>query len=511
MSYVRITNFSSFRNLKQNLTHYGDIFHKLYPQINPKYTNYYTKAPLNTLNYFKTRIVSNGFQQNKENPNYKKHKRNFRYLAFISTASCALYKNKDDNKPSDNLDTNEEDSNKETNEREPLLLSVEQKDSDSTNFDPFEDEDVVYFSKDYTYESPSKDNKYYVHIEKFRYPNPKGTKIPKSFEPDIESFFVNPFPGYFKRVKDQIDTIFDSFFDNSSVNFPNLSSFNPNRNFNSNGNGVHMDPFWVVLSNTSPTTFSKAFMLVCGVVFGLWKLSENTVNTKFSDFMNKHFLTSYEAFKSKRYHTLLTSAISHSSLMHFGFNCMLFHQLMKTFNNHMALYSTQHVNNSLQTFVRSIFSSNSSINVGNVVKKQGRITTNDIFNVMFLSSLTSSLGHVYLYKTPVLGASGAISGLVYLLASTFPNSFFRTVFPLPGLNLSILQIGQLFVATNIYFLMNGRSPNIAWAAHLIGMGTGALYCLFQQYVNKRPGFYNPISLSFKTAKSQWLRTFQGIN
>eukprot|EP00375_Theileria_parva_P003309 XP_765990.1 hypothetical protein [Theileria parva strain Muguga] len=182
---------------------------------------------------------------------------------------------------------------------------------------------------------------------------------------------------------------------------------------------------------------------------------------------------------------------------------------MKTFNNHMSFYSTHHVNNSLQTFVRSIFSSNSTLNVGNV-SKVGRITTNDIFNVMFLSSLASSLGHVYFYKTPVLGASGAISGLMYLLASTFPNSFFRTVFPLPGLNLSILQIGQVFVATNLFFLMNGRSPNIAWAAHLIGMGAGALYCFFQQYVNKRPGFYNPFSLSVKTAKSQWMRTFQGF-
>ncbi|AFZ80070.1 hypothetical protein BEWA_029200 [Theileria equi strain WA] len=175
----------------------------------------------------------------------------------------------------------------------------------------------------------------------------------------------------------------------------------------------------------------------------------------------------------------------------------------------MSVHRSRGVSSTLDEFISNIFSSfwgtNETTQKG---KKYGRVTTNDIFNVMVLSSIVSSFGHVYFYRTPVLGASGAISGLTYLLAATFPNSFFRTVFPLPGLNLSILQVCQLFVATNVYFLMTGGSRGIAWAAHLMGMGAGALYCWFQQNVNKRPGFYNPVVLSLKTAKQQWKRTFK---
>lgn len=47
------------------------------------------------------------------------------------------------------------------------------------------------------------------------------------------------------------------------------------------------------------------------VVFGMWHLDAVS-----KDFMLRHFTTSYEAVHSGRWHTLLTAAFSHFSLMH---------------------------------------------------------------------------------------------------------------------------------------------------------------------------------------------------
>ncbi|AFZ80072.1 hypothetical protein BEWA_029220 [Theileria equi strain WA] len=73
------------------------------------------------------------------------------------------------------------------------------------------------------------------------------------------------------------------------------------------GKVVSMEPLWVVLSNTSPTTFGNAFMFACGSIFTLWKLGDNMRSSQLSNFMQRHFLASYEALKGKRYHTFLTS------------------------------------------------------------------------------------------------------------------------------------------------------------------------------------------------------------
>ncbi|GIX63952.1 rhomboid protease ROM6, putative [Babesia caballi] len=266
------------------------------------------------------------------------------------------------------------------------------------------------------------------------------------------------------------------------------------------------------IGNVSPNGFGNLFLTCCGSVFGLWFMSDRMRNPWLSHFMQRHFVASRDSLRLGRWHTLLTCAISHSSLMHLLFNCMMFHQLIGTFARQMAPPgASQYSASSIDRLFRAV-----SSGIENLLWKEKKPTprrnnvqTSDIINVLLLSALGSSLGHVFLYSTPVLGASGAISGLVYLLASTFPNSYFRTVFPIPGLQLSILQVGQLFVLTNLYFLYyRSGLRNIAWAAHLFGMGAGAAYCYFQQHVFKRTGFHNPVLLSIQTAKRQWLRTFR---
>ncbi|UKJ87909.1 integral membrane protein [Theileria orientalis] len=446
-------------------------------------------------------ISKNNSEWSKGGFDFEQYKNSFKSLfcaAGLSYTYCM---------GNDNID-NELEREEKLENTDVELVSTE---NETPVFDPFEDKNVIYYHKKFTYESPSKDSKYFFEIKRYRHPSTE-TVLPETLDKirdeigddfdsvdkdHFESFFRSPFYVKFKRIMSHHLNDFESV---KPVVYSNGEESKKER--------ARSEPFWVVLTKTAPAFFSNAFIAVCGSVFALWKIAENTVSQKFTDFMSNHFVASYEAIKAKRYHTLITSAISHTSFLHFGLNCMFFHQLMKTFQNNMA-FQTAPVNSTIQSFARSFFSANHIFpgSYSAKTKKAGAVNTNDIFNVLLLSAILSSLGHVLMYKTPVVGASGAISGLMYLLASTFPNTYFKTVFPLPGMNLSILQIGQLFVATNLYFLMYVKGSNIAWAAHLFGMAGGALYCLFQQYVNKRPGFYNPILLSIKTAKGQWKRTF----
>lgn len=269
-----------------------------------------------------------------------------------------------------------------------------------------------------------------------------------------------------------------------------------------------------IIGRASPSDFGNLFLAGCCGVFGLWALSARMASPWLSNFMQRNFVTSREAMTQRRYHTLLTCAISHTGFMHLFLNCTMFHQLISTFKQNMrGPSSPPWPSSSFDNYIGDIFNSVETFLWGerSQTGQRHHVQTADIVNVMLLSAVGSSLGHVYLYRTPVIGASGAISGLLYLLASTFPNSYFRSVFPIPGLQLSILQVCQIFVVTNLYFLYYGSNwRNVAWAAHLFGMGTGALYCLAQQYVFNRPGFHNAVRMSIVSAKRQWLRTLKGI-
>ncbi|KAK2197425.1 bifunctional Peptidase S54 [Babesia duncani] len=268
------------------------------------------------------------------------------------------------------------------------------------------------------------------------------------------------------------------------------------------------NPLWLFLDGLAPISFGNWYIMACCCTFGLW-VSANSKGG-LESFMKRHFVASAEALANGRYHTLLTSAISHFSFWHLLFNCFMLRELMVTFQNQMGkgvdnFFSSLASDNILYDIYKSLVNSRGNLWHGWTFTKSLHrpFTSRDIFNVACLSAIGSSLGHVLLYKTPVIGASGAIAGLLYLLAATNPTCFFKIIFPIPGMTLTILQLLQVFVATNTFFLFYKTSRNIAWAAHLFGMATGALYCAFQKYSLQRPGFYDPLVLTTKTWKQQW--------
>ncbi|CDR95647.1 hypothetical protein, conserved [Babesia bigemina] len=164
------------------------------------------------------------------------------------------------------------------------------------------------------------------------------------------------------------------------------------------------------LTNMQATTLGNAILVCCGVVYGLWVISDRRSSARLFRFMNRNFVASRSSLKLRRWHTLLTCAVSHSSLMHLLFNCAMLHQLMNTFASQMRPAGAPHTG--LPTLER--FLSTVSSGLGRLfwpderpASRRKSVQTSDILNVFLLSAAASSIGHVCLYSTPVLGASGA--------------------------------------------------------------------------------------------------------
>lgn len=89
-------------------------------------------------------------------------------------------------------------------------------------------------------------------------------------------------------------------------------------NSNSNSDSIQLLPAGVVpsLLESIPPVVVGMFA-INAAVFLLWR------SPRLQPFMTQHFTCSYDAvFRERRYHTLLTSAVSHAGLTHFLFNMM---------------------------------------------------------------------------------------------------------------------------------------------------------------------------------------------
>jgi membrane associated rhomboid family serine protease len=74
--------------------------------------------------------------------------------------------------------------------------------------------------------------------------------------------------------------------------------------------------------------------------------------------------------------------------------------------------------------------------------------------------------------TPVIGASGAIYGLLVAFAMMYPDAVFLVMFIVP---LKAKHAVVFFALLELMFSMNANASNIANIAHLGGMATGFIY------------------------------------
>ncbi|EUD67749.1 hypothetical protein C922_01938 [Plasmodium inui San Antonio 1] len=236
------------------------------------------------------------------------------------------------------------------------------------------------------------------------------------------------------------------------------------------------------------------FLFANGVVFLCWRLSEIAGNKKLFHFMCRNFICSYENIRRKYYHTIFTATISHITLPHFLFNMWAFHTISNT------LLSPEIKENKTNYYF--FFNYKSSV-------LEKKMTDRDIMKICVLSSIVSTVPYIFLHRAnQLLGASGAVMGLVYILSTVKPNEVFVSLFPLPYLKMTSLQLCHLSILTNFVFLFYRRNHfNIAWLAHLFGLMGGALYNLYQRRKNSNRNYYPFIELSLKNGPLDYLNSY----
>ncbi|ANQ10286.1 Rhomboid-like protein [Plasmodium coatneyi] len=236
------------------------------------------------------------------------------------------------------------------------------------------------------------------------------------------------------------------------------------------------------------------FLFANGVVFLLWRLSDIAGNKKLFHFMCRNFICSYENIRRKYYHTFFTAAISHITFPHFLFNMWAFHTISNT------LLSPEIKENKTNYYF--FFNYKSSV-------LEKKMTDRDITKIYVLSSIVSTVPYILLHKSnQLLGASGAVMGLVYILSTVKPNEVFVSLFPLPYLKMTSLQLCHLSILTNFVFLFFRRNHfNIAWLAHLFGLMGGALYNFYQRKINSNMNYYPFIELSLKNGPIDYLNSY----
>lgn len=227
-------------------------------------------------------------------------------------------------------------------------------------------------------------------------------------------------------------------------------------------------------------TFSAAHSVVLGSVavntgiFALWQRSERAGSQALGQALFANTVCSVEHLRRFRFHTLLLSACSHQRPVHFAMN----------------------------TYGLFLF--------GNVAA--AGLTPAELGSVLTLSAVVASASHCALHpQSPVLGASGALMGLMTTAAFIEPTRRFQMVFPVPGLELSMLQVADLALAVNLGgFLLRGRMPRVAWTAHVGGTAAGLGFVLARSAQDDLR-FESPWRLHAGQFVSDWERTGDSVD
>ncbi|XP_010695251.2 RHOMBOID-like protein 12, mitochondrial [Beta vulgaris subsp. vulgaris] len=178
-------------------------------------------------------------------------------------------------------------------------------------------------------------------------------------------------------------------------------------------------------------------------VFLLWRILPR-------EFMYKNFTISVDNFKSGRIHTLLTSAFSHIDIEHIGSNMIGLYFFGSSIGNVfgaeylLKLYVAGAVVGSIFYLVHHAYLANTS-------KRPGTFSWNP-------------------YKTPGLGASGAVNAILLLDIFLFPRKtlMFDFFIPVPAILLGIFLVGK-----DLMRILEG-DQQISGSAHLGGATVAAL-------------------------------------
>lgn len=178
----------------------------------------------------------------------------------------------------------------------------------------------------------------------------------------------------------------------------------------------------------SPVTLT---LLFANVAISLWALYGNPI------YMEKFSEWPYQIVHDKRYYQVITSAFLHANFMHLFFNMF-------------ALYT-------FGSFLEGFFISNFGSFEGSLY----------FLLIYFISLISGSiLTVIFHYNDPgyvAVGASGAVSGIVFSYIIFFPQSMLYVFFiPMPA-----YLFAFLWIAFSVYG-MKSKLGNIGHEAHLGG-------------------------------------------
>ena len=211
-------------------------------------------------------------------------------------------------------------------------------------------------------------------------------------------------------------------------------------------------------------------------VFLLWQLARRRARFdggRLEQIMNRHFTVSWEGVvRKKRVHTLLTSAFSHFSVLHFGLNMWVLHNFAAPLL--LDVKTTEYLNR----YKRKMPDKYDWLRA-RVHGLLPREFVEMYVGGAVLSSITSVVFHAVSQRAFVqsLGASGAVFGVVALFCLNHPDSRI-SIFPFPW-------SCDGWDAFHYCFLINGagalagavfaRSLVIDFAGHLGGCVVGWYY------------------------------------
>ena len=165
-----------------------------------------------------------------------------------------------------------------------------------------------------------------------------------------------------------------------------------------------------------------------GAVFGWWQVGNKRV-------MHENFLCGRLQLRHGRWHTLLTSCISHQRPVHFVFNsCGLW-------------------------------------TIGWVAAE--KLSNTELAGLCTFCGISSAAGHVLLHREPVLGASGMLMGLLFAGSALQPERRFSMI-PFP-MTFSLSELADTVLLCNLlgWALKRFRPfASVAWASHVAGAAAG---------------------------------------
>ncbi|SMR63643.1 unnamed protein product [Zymoseptoria tritici ST99CH_3D1] len=229
--------------------------------------------------------------------------------------------------------------------------------------------------------------------------------------------------------------------------------------------------FMYSMPSANPKPVMRIVFGLIGVnaaVFGAWHYAIAYRDHRLLRTMNAHFKLSETNLKEGRYHTLITSAFSHTDFRHILFNMFGLY----TFGSIISRVPGVGGLHIMGIVLGSAFAG-SAATVYQKSKTQPRISRDRWLN----SSRTAVIRHTW----EALGASGSVMGLA--AAATCLSPFNKmVVLPIPiPMPLWVLMIA--YVGLDTYYMDSGSKTSsgniVGHTAHLGGFAFGFLYYLFQ--------------------------------